>query len=120
MRKTPIANSDRSVTAKWLAPALLTTGLFTITTTLSTAHPVQAVLMATAKPTVESTSVDGSVTTRSVLVRNTTAKADPRTSTTTTTSTASKNTDKKTIGRCWSRLMNMVREVREAHHNKKK
>lgn len=52
----------------------------------------------------------------SVLVRNT-ATTEPGPKTTTTASTP-KNENKQTIGRCWKRLMNMVREVNHAHRNK--
>lgn len=51
-----------------------------------------------------------------VLVRNTTSKTDPVTPAT----TAKKTEDKKTISRCWKRLMNMAREVRHAHSSAKK
>ncbi|WP_080236708.1 hypothetical protein [Spirosoma rigui] len=48
-----------------------------------------------------------------VLVRNTSAKTG------TTASTAAVKTEapaeKKTISRCWKRLMNMAREIRHAH-----
>jgi CxxC motif-containing protein len=48
-----------------------------------------------------------------VLVRNTSAKTG------TTVSTAAAKTEKpaekKTISRCWKRLMNMAREIRHAH-----
>ena len=51
-----------------------------------------------------------------VLVRSATDK--PEAPTTSTTSPA-KVQDKKAIGRCWKRLMNMAREVTHAHSTKK-
>ncbi|MCX6214173.1 hypothetical protein [Spirosoma sp.] len=51
-----------------------------------------------------------------VLVRNAPAKADP-----VAPAAASKKTEeKKTISRCWKRLMNMAREIRHAHSGSKK
>ncbi|WP_460968578.1 hypothetical protein [Spirosoma migulaei] len=49
-----------------------------------------------------------------VLARNTTTKPEA-----TATTAPTKVDDKKTIGRCWKRLMTMVREVRHAHSTKK-
>ncbi|QMW01644.1 hypothetical protein [Spirosoma foliorum] len=49
-----------------------------------------------------------------VLARNTTAKPE-----TPATTAPAKEQDKKTIGRCWKRLMTMVREVSHAHKAKK-
>ncbi|MCK8492411.1 hypothetical protein M0L20_11160 [Spirosoma sp. RP8] len=49
-----------------------------------------------------------------VLARNTTAKTE---TTPTTTTSKEPQHDKKTISRCWKRLMNMVREVNQAHKN---
>jgi hypothetical protein len=49
-----------------------------------------------------------------VLARNSTPKSDSP-----TTAAPAKVEDKKTIGRCWKRLMTMVREVRSAHPTKK-
>ncbi|SOD88767.1 hypothetical protein [Spirosoma fluviale] len=51
-----------------------------------------------------------------VLVRNVPNKAEP-----VAPATAPKKTEeKKTISRCWKRLMNMAREIRHAHTNSKK
>ncbi|WP_461149507.1 hypothetical protein [Spirosoma pulveris] len=51
-----------------------------------------------------------------VLVRNASVKAEPA-----APATAPKKTEeKKTISRCWKRLMNMAREIRHAHTNSKK
>ena len=51
-----------------------------------------------------------------VLVRNTTASTTP--APTAGTVKGPKQQDKKTIGRCWKRLMTMAREMRKAHHTK--
>ncbi|WP_461071280.1 hypothetical protein [Spirosoma horti] len=48
-----------------------------------------------------------------VLVRNAPAKPEP--AVTTAVAKDKKVEDKKTIGRCWKRLMNMAREIRHAH-----
>ncbi|GAB2528652.1 hypothetical protein [Spirosoma aerophilum] len=48
-----------------------------------------------------------------VLVRNSPTKPEP---TAATTASKAKNVEeKKTISRCWKRLMNMAREIRHAH-----
>lgn len=52
-----------------------------------------------------------------VLARHATARPE---TTSGTTQTETKREDKKTIGRCWNRLMNMVREVSHAHKSTKK
>lgn len=58
-----------------------------------------------------------------VLVRNTSNK-ESETAAKTDAPVAPANDkkvqDKKTISRCWQRLMNMVREVNHAHRNKQK
>ena len=54
----------------------------------------------------------------SVLARNTTASSDV--TPTTTNGKEHKQQDKKAIGRCWKRLMTMVREVSYAHHKNRK
>ncbi|GAB4052047.1 hypothetical protein GCM10028810_52390 [Spirosoma litoris] len=64
--------------------------------------------------TTPSTTGKESVKETPVLARNTTAK--PETPATTTATV--KEQDKKTIGRCWKRLMTMVREVSHAHKAK--
>ncbi len=51
-----------------------------------------------------------------VLARNTTAPANP--TPTVATVKVPKKEDKKTISRCWKRLMNMAREVHQAHTKK--
>ena len=48
-----------------------------------------------------------------VLAKNSPAKAEP--AVTTAVVKEKKADDKKTIGRCWKRLMNMAREIRHAH-----
>ncbi|WP_157816055.1 hypothetical protein [Spirosoma pollinicola] len=48
-----------------------------------------------------------------VLAKNSSAKTE--TVTTTTAPKEKKIEEKKTISRCWSRLMNMAREIRHAH-----
>lgn len=50
-----------------------------------------------------------------VLARNTAKKTES-----TATKSPAKVQDKKNIGRCWKRLMDMVREVRHTQTNKKK
>lgn len=50
-----------------------------------------------------------------VLARNSSAKAEP--AVTTAAVKEQKTDDKKAIGRCWKRLMNMAREIRHAHTN---
>lgn len=66
------------------------------------------------------TSTANSVSARSaknpVLARNTTASVEP--APTTATTKGQKQEDKKTISRCWKRLMTMVREVHHAHAKK--
>ena len=51
------------------------------------------------------------------LARNTAKKTEP--AATESPAKEQKAQDKKAIGRCWKRLMNMVREVRHAQTNKK-
>ncbi|WP_460940357.1 hypothetical protein [Spirosoma humi] len=53
-----------------------------------------------------------------VLVRNSSAK--PESAVATAVAKEKKAEDKKTIGRCWKRLMNMAREIRHAHTNTSK
>lgn len=48
------------------------------------------------------------------LARNTASK--PETTSTESSPKEQKVQDKKAIGRCWKRLMNMARELRHAHH----
>ena len=50
------------------------------------------------------------------LARNTSVKTDI--SAVKSTTKEQKVEDKKAIGRCWKRLMNMAREIRQAHRNK--
>jgi len=58
------------------------------------------------------------------LTRNTTLARNTTTKTETIPGTGSvkeqKTDDKKTIGRCWKRLMNMAREINHAHQSKSK
>lgn len=103
----------------YLAPSLITTGLFVSSTTL--AMPLQSALLTTSKPaneTVLNTKAEtGGLRKNTVLVRNTAAKSEPA-PTSTSTKTVVKNQDKKAVSRCWKRLMNMVREIRHAQSTK--
>ena len=103
-------------TMSYLAPSILTTGLFVSTTMI--AMPTQGGLPSTSKPvreTVMHTKAEsGSLAKNTVLVRNTTPKTEPGVA----TAPAQKNQEKKTISRCWKRLMNMAREVSHAHRTK--
>ena len=54
----------------------------------------------------------GSDNTSALLARNTPAKSEA--------AAAAKTHDKKAIGRCWSRIMTMVREINLAHRNRSK
>lgn len=49
-----------------------------------------------------------------MLARNSTAKAEAAA----TTTAPAKTHDKKAVGRCWSRLMGMFREINIAHRNR--
>jgi hypothetical protein len=53
-----------------------------------------------------------------VLARNTTASSDITPAT--ANGKEQKQHDKKAMGRCWKRLMTMVREVAYAHHKNRK
>ena len=104
-----------SKTMSYLAPSLVTTGLF-VSSTL--AMPLQGTLSTTSKPakaTVLQTKTETSGTTKNaVLVRNTTAKTEPAAK----TAPARKSQDKQAVSRCWKRLMNMVREISHARRAK--
>jgi hypothetical protein len=103
----------------YLVPSLLTTGLFVSSATM--AMPLQNTVPTASRSsqevTVQSKTASGSLTKSPALARNTTAKPEP---VVTATSTTPKTQDKKTIGRCWKRLMNMVREINHAHTSKSK
>ena len=51
------------------------------------------------------------------LARNTAKKPEP--AATESTTKVQKVQDKKAIGRCWQRLMNVAREIKHAHLSKK-
>ncbi|GAB3573200.1 hypothetical protein GCM10027578_33890 [Spirosoma luteolum] len=59
----------------------------------------------------------GSDNKSALLARNTPAKSE---ATTAAPAAAAKTHDKKAIGRCWSRIMTMVREINLAHRNRSK
>lgn len=103
---------------RYVAPPLLSTSLFVSVPVL--AMPLQGTVSTTSKPVKETAlhtkAEAGSLAKNSVLVRNTTAKSAPVS--TTTATTVQKNEDKKTISRCWKRLMTMVREVSHNHRTK--
>ncbi len=106
----------------YLACLLVSVGLFASSTAL--ALSTQRTLLTTARttkdPVLPIKTETNSPTKNSVLVRNTTAKTEPGPKTTTTTAPAQKSEDKKTIGRCWQRLMNMVREANHVHRKSTK
>ena len=89
---------------------------------VSHARPLQGVLTATPKSATESGvkagAEPGKLTKNPVLARNTAVKPEPNS--TAVPAKEQKTHDKKTIGRCWKRLMNMVREVNHAHRKKAK
>lgn len=95
------------------AVSLLVTSLFISTT--ASAMSYQGGLSTTVKSEKESVLVAKAEANESkkapVLARNTAAKPAPAT----TAATAPKDHDKKTVSRCWQRLMTMVREVSHAH-----
>ncbi|MBD2751742.1 hypothetical protein [Spirosoma validum] len=97
----------------YLAATLIATSLFVSMT--ASAMPCQGTLSTTAKsekePMLAAKTESSESKKAPVLVRNAVAKsalAAP-------TATVQKNQDKKTVGRCWQRLMTMVREVSHAH-----
>ena len=101
----------------YLAPSLLITGLFV--SSIAMAMPLQNTLPTTSKAaqetSIQTKTTPGSSAKNTVLVRNTATKPEP-----VATTTVKKADDKKTIGRCWKRLMNMVREINHAHTSKSK
>ncbi|UFH54964.1 hypothetical protein [Spirosoma sp. KNUC1025] len=103
-------------TMSYLAPSILTTSLFVSTTI---AMPTQGSLPAASKTdkitAVQIKTEANSSSKTSVLARNTTTKTE---AVATTVAPAKKTQDKKTISRCWKRLMNMAREVSHAHRSK--
>ncbi|WP_461115601.1 hypothetical protein [Spirosoma jeollabukense] len=114
MRNTPINKA-----MGFLAPSLLATGLFVSSAT--TAMPLQNTVPTASKSgqevSVPSKTAAGSLAKNPALARNTTAKPEP---VVVATSATPKTQDKKTISRCWKRLMNMVREINHAHTSKTK
>ena len=81
---------------------------------VTVAMPTQSGYTTTATTNVESVKL----TKTSVLARNTVA--NPEVTPTTANGKEPKQQDKKAIGRCWKRLMTMVREVSYAHHKNRK
>ncbi|MVM35110.1 hypothetical protein GO755_34105 [Spirosoma sp. HMF4905] len=94
--------------AGYLATASLVTCPFV--SSITVAMPLQTAFTTTSTSSKESFKPASNP----VLVRNTTAKPENP-----ATTAPAKVQDKKTIGRCWKRLMTMVREVSHAHHTKK-
>ncbi|WP_420146509.1 hypothetical protein [Spirosoma sp.] len=99
-----------------ITASLLCAGLFV--STIMVAMPMQGGLSTTSK-TVKETAMStkaesGAFSKNPVVARNTTAKPEVAT----IPPADQKDQDKKTIGRCWKRLMNMVREVSHAHRTK--
>lgn len=78
-------------------------------TSVTVAMPSQVAFITTSTSSKEPLKADSNP----VLARNTTAKPE-----TPATTAPAKEQDKKTIGRCWKRLMTMVREVSHAHKAK--
>lgn len=100
----------------FLAPSLLATGLFVSSATM--AMPLQNTVPTASKSSQEVTVPSKTTSAKNpALARNTTAKPE---SVVMATSTTPKTEDKKTISRCWKRLMNMVREINHAHTSKTK
>ncbi|MVM40535.1 hypothetical protein GO730_27505 [Spirosoma sp. HMF3257] len=97
--------------AGYLATASLVACPFV--SSVTAAMPSQTTFIAPATST-SPTKSEAKLTGDPVLVRNTTAKSEAP-----ATTSPAKVQDKKTIGRCWKRLMNMAREVTHAHHTKK-
>lgn len=94
--------------AGYLATASLVACPFV--SSVTTAMPSQTALTTT----VSSLLISNKLVGNPVLVRSATEKPEAP-----TTTSPAKVQDKKTIGRCWKRLMNMAREVTHAHSTKK-
>jgi hypothetical protein len=113
-------NLIRKVTGCVAITVLVTSPLVT---SLASSAPSQGGLIASAKATTETAPFRDKAESEKmvkapVLIRKAPAKTETA-PTTTTTPKEQKTHDKKTIDRCWKRLMTMVREVSHAHQTKK-
>ncbi|QIP12136.1 hypothetical protein G8759_05555 [Spirosoma aureum] len=94
-------------------------------TTFASSAPLQGGLIASAKTTTETApsrdkAESEKMAKAPVLIRKAPAKTETTPTTAATTNPKEQKThDKKTISRCWKRLMTMVREVSHAHQTKK-
>ena len=111
----------RTELSKTVAGGLLGAWIMCMAGTAIAAQPEQSARGTMPKEVVEaplSTTSDAVKLNKSVvLAKNTSAKAASTAPATTKTKSPE---ERKTIGRCWKRLMTMVREVNHAHRNTKK
>ncbi|QHV95235.1 hypothetical protein [Spirosoma endbachense] len=115
-------NLIRKVTGCVAITVLVTSPLVT---SFAGSAPSQGGLIASAKATTETApfrdkAESEKMTKAPVLIRKAPTKTETTPTTTATTNPKEQKThDKKTISRCWKRLMTMVREVSHAHQTKK-
>ena len=110
MRHLPIYKA-----VNYVAPSLIVSCLLVSSLTMGT--PAQTV---PASPTRSVSATQpykqtGNTGNNQVLVRNTTDRTEPVTAPV----AAQKTQDKKAMGRCWKRLMQMIRDVNHAQSTKK-
>lgn len=100
---------------RYAAGSLLIVAPFVLSTTL--AMPAQGSVIKNPKPASETRVASGNNESKAVkgpvLARNTPAKTE-----TALPKEPQKVQSKQTIGRCWKRLMENLREVRHAHHKR--
>ncbi|WP_052731269.1 hypothetical protein [Spirosoma radiotolerans] len=111
-------NLRRTATGCFAIASLLTSPLISSEISAMPARDAFTITSSTKAPLIDTQARPVNLEKTPVLVKNTPVKPEPAGAT--SAAKEKKVEDKKTIGRCWKRLMNMAREIRNAHTNTSK